>query len=136
MGIEETCQHNKNYLWQTYSQYITQQWKVESFPAKSKIRQYAQSQDVFQYSPRHSKQTKKEVKVKYPYWKIQFKLLSRVWFFVTQWTAACQAFWSITTSQSLLKLIFITLVILSNHFILCHPLLLPSIFPSIKVFSK
>ena len=87
-------------------------------------------------SPRHSKQTKKEVKVKYPYWKIQFKLLSRVWFFATQWTAACQAFRSITTSQSLLKLSFIKLVILSNHFILCHPLLLTSIFPSIKVFSK
>ena len=140
MGIEETCQHNKNYSWQTYSQYITQQWKVESFSAKSEIRQYAQSQDFFQYSiisPRHSKQTKKEVKVMYPYWKIQFKLLSHVWFFATQWTAACQASRSITTSQSLLKLIFIELVILYNHFILCHPLfLLPSIFPSIKVFLR
>ena len=85
--------------------------------------------------PRHSKQTKKEVK--YPYRKIQFKLHSHVWFFATRWTAACQASQSITTSQSLLKLIFIELVILSNHFILCHPLLLlPSIFPSNRVCSN
>ena len=63
--------------------------------------------------------------------------LSRVWLFVTPWTAARQVSLSITNSQSLLKLMFIELVMPSNHLILCHPLLpLPSIFPSIRVFSK
>ena len=63
--------------------------------------------------------------------------LSRVWLFVTPWTAACQASLSITNSQSLLKLMSIELVMPSNHPILCHPLfLLPSIFPSIRVFSN
>ena len=53
------------------------------------------------------------------------------------WTATCQAFLSITNSQSLLKLISIESVMPSNHLILCHPfLLLPSIFPSIRVFSN
>ena len=57
--------------------------------------------------------------------------------FATPWTAACQASLSITNSQSLLKLMFIESVIPSNHLILCRPLLLlPSIFPSIRVFSK
>ena len=65
------------------------------------------------------------------------QLLSRVWLFATPWTAACQAFLSITNSQSLLKLISIESVMLSNHLILCCPLLLlPSIFSSIKVFSN
>ena len=63
--------------------------------------------------------------------------LSRVRFFETLWTAACQASLSITNSQSLLKLMSITLVIPSSHLILCCPLLLlPSIFPSIGVFSS
>ena len=65
------------------------------------------------------------------------QLFSHVWLFATPWTAACQAFLSITKSQSLLKLMSIELVMLLNHFILYHPLLLlPSIFPSIRVFSK
>ena len=55
--------------------------------------------------------------------------------FVTPWTAACQSSLSLTVSQSLLKLMSIKSVMRSNHLILCHPLLLPSIFPSIKVFS-
>ena len=56
---------------------------------------------------------------------------------VTSWTAAHQASLSIANSQSLLKLISIELVMPSNHLILCHPLLLlPSIFPSIRVFSN
>ena len=56
---------------------------------------------------------------------------------VTPWTAAHQAFLSITNSQSLLKLLSIESVMPSNHLILCHPLLLPpSIFPSIGVFSN
>ena len=63
------------------------------------------------------------------------QLLSHVQFFATPWTAACQASLSITNSQSLLKLMSITLVIPSNHLILCCPLLLlPSVFPSIRVF--
>ena len=65
------------------------------------------------------------------------QLLICVWLFATPWTAACQASLSITNSQSLLKLMSIESVMQSNHFILCHPLLLlPSIFPSIRVFSN
>ena len=62
--------------------------------------------------------------------------LSRVQLFVTPWTAGCQAFLSISNSRSLLKLMSIESVMPSNHLILCHPLLLPSIFPSIRVFSN
>ena len=65
------------------------------------------------------------------------QLLSHVWLLVTPWTAAHQASLSITNSQSLLRLMSITLVMPSNHLILRHPLLLlPSIFPSIRVFSS
>ena len=65
------------------------------------------------------------------------QLLSHVPFFVTPWTAAHQASLSITNFQGLLKLLSIELVMPSNHLILCRPLLLlPSIFPSIRVFSK
>ena len=65
------------------------------------------------------------------------QLLSRVWLFATPRTAAFQASLSITNFWSLLKLISIKLVMPSNHLILCHPLLLlPSIFPSIRVFSS
>ena len=64
------------------------------------------------------------------------QLLSHVWLFVTPWTAASQASLSTTTSQSLLRLMSIESVIPSNHLILCHPLLLPSIFPIIRVFSN
>ena len=63
--------------------------------------------------------------------------LSCVRLFATPWTAAHQASLSITNSWSLLKLMSIELVMLSNYLILCHPLLLlPSIFPSIRVFSN
>ena len=63
--------------------------------------------------------------------------LSHARLFMTPWTAARQASLSITKSQSLLKLMSIGSVMLSNHLILCHPLLLPlSIFPSIKDFSN
>ena len=54
---------------------------------------------------------------------------------MTPLTAACQASLSSTISQSLLKLMSIKLVMPSNYLILCHPLLLPSVFPSIRVFS-
>ena len=62
--------------------------------------------------------------------------LSRVRLFATAWTATCQASLSITNSWSLLKLMSIASVMPSNNFILCHPLFLPSIFPSIRVFSN
>ena len=63
--------------------------------------------------------------------------LSHVWLLVTPWTAACQASLSITNSWSLPRLMSIESVMPSNHFILCcRLLLLPSIFPSIRVFSN
>ena len=65
------------------------------------------------------------------------QLLSHVWLFVIPWTVARQASLSITNSRSLLKLMSIELVMSSHHLILCCPLLLlPSIFPSIRVFSN
>ena len=66
-----------------------------------------------------------------------FQSLSWFWLLATPWTAAYQPSLSITDSQSLLKLISIELVMPSNHLILCRPLLLlPSFFPSIRVFSS
>ena len=63
--------------------------------------------------------------------------LSHVRLFVTPWTVAHQVFLSITNSRSLLKLMSIKSVMPSNHLILCHPLLLlPSIFPNMRVFSN
>ena len=63
--------------------------------------------------------------------------LSHEWLFATPWTAACQASLSITNSQSLFKLMAIEAMMPSNHLILCRPLLLlPSNFPSIRVFSN
>ena len=62
--------------------------------------------------------------------------LNCVWLFATPWTAARQASLSITNSWSLLKLMSIELVMPSNHLILCHSLLPPSIFSSIRVFSN
>ena len=68
---------------------------------------------------------------------IQVKSLYCDWLFATPWTAARQASLSITNSWSLLKLMSIKLVMASNHLFLCRPLLLlPSIFPSIRVFSN
>ena len=69
------------------------------------------------------------------YWFSSVQLLSRIWLFVTPWTAARQAFLSITSFWSLLKLVSIESVMPSTHLILCCPLfLLPSIFPSLRVF--
>ena len=70
-------------------------------------------------------------------WHFSVQLLSSVRLFVTPWTAARQASLSITNAWSLLKLMSIEAVMPSNHLILCRPLLrLPSIFPSIRVFSS
>ena len=63
--------------------------------------------------------------------------LSHLWLFATPWTAACQASLYITKAWSLTKLMSIESVVPPNHLILCRPLLLlPSIFPSIRVFSN
>ena len=68
---------------------------------------------------------------------IVVQLLSYARLFVTPWTAAHQAPLSSIISQSLLKIMSIELVMLSNHLIHCHSLLfLPSIFPSIRLFSN
>ena len=79
-----------------------------------------------------------------PWWEFQFlqnslkifvaPLFSHTCIFMTSWTAACQAYLSFTISQRLLKLMSIELVILSNHLVLCHSLLL-LLFPSIRDFS-
>ena len=75
--------------------------------------------------------------IKYCYLGTSVQALSRVQLFVTPWTAAHQASLSITKSRSLLKLMSIESVMPSNYLILCYPLLLlPSIFPSIRVFSN
>ena len=63
------------------------------------------------------------------------QLLSHVRLFASPWTAAHQASLSITNSRSVLKLMSIESVMPSSHLILCHPILLLSVFPSIKVFS-
>ena len=68
---------------------------------------------------------------------VAVQLLSHVQLFVAPWTAAHQASRSFTNSRSLLKLMSVESVMPSNHLILCGPLLLlPSIFPSIRVFSN
>ena len=67
---------------------------------------------------------------------VAVQALSRVRLFATPWTAARQASLSITNSWSLLKLVSIESVMPSSHLILCLPLLLPSVFPSIRVFSS
>ena len=67
---------------------------------------------------------------------ISVQSLSRVWLFATPWTEARQASLSITNSQSPPKQMSVESVMPSNHLIRCRPLLLPSIFPSIRVFSN
>ena len=68
---------------------------------------------------------------------VVFQSLCRVWFFAIPWTAARQASLSFTISWSLLILMSIESMMPSNHLIFCHPLLLlPLIFPSIRVFSE
>ena len=96
----------------------------------------SQHQGLFQWvTSSHQVAKVLEFLMKHQFSSVQ--LLSRVQLFVTPWTAACQGTMSITNSQSLLKLMSIKLVMPFNHLILCHPLfLLPSIFPSIRVFSS
>ena len=82
----------------------------------------------------YAKKKNQEDAILYKYkLKGKWKPLSCVWLFATTWTIACQASLSITNSWSLLNLMSIESVMQSNHFILCHPLLLlPSIFSIIK----
>ena len=73
----------------------------------------------------------------YPYIVVAVQSLSRVRLFETTWTAACQTSRTITNSQNWLRLMPTESVMPSNHLILCCPLLLlPSIFPSIRIFSN
>ena len=75
--------------------------------------------------------------LEFPFMTSSVQSLSRVRLFATPWTAACQASLSITNSQTLLKLMAIEWVMPSNYLIHCRPLLLlPSVFPSIRVFSN
>ena len=67
---------------------------------------------------------------------IVFQSFSCAQLFATPWTAAHQASRPFTISWSLLKVMSIELVMPSNHLVLCHPLLLPSIFPSMRVLSN
>jgi len=62
--------------------------------------------------------------------------LNQVWLYAILWNVACQASLSFTTPQSLLRFMSIDSVMPSNHLILCYPLLLPLVFPSIKIFSS
>ena len=88
------------------------------------------------YSPRGRKKLDTTEKLSFFLFISSVQLLSLVRLFATPWTAECQASLSLTNSQSLLKLTSIRLVMPSNHLILCCPLLLASIFPSIRVFSN
>ena len=84
--------------------------------------------DPVSSTPRFFLERNKRLVVQSPSW---------VWLFATSWTTACQASLSFIISQNLFKLMFMKLMMPSNHHILCHPLLFPpSIFRSIKVFSN
>ena len=91
---------------------------------------------IWPTSPSHTQQEKKSgLQMIRRFSSVQ--LHSRVWLFATPWIAAHQASLSISNSRSLVKLKSIELVMPSSHLILCRPLLLlPSIFPSIRVFSS
>ena len=88
--------------------------------------------------PRNSAHERREFHLGYTFLAVGcFQPLSRVWLFVTPWTTAHQASLSFSNSWRLLTLMSIELVMPSNHLILCRPLLLlPSVFPSIRVFSS
>ena len=99
------------------------------FQSSSVQKNFVQCQNFFFFFAQHNKVAHKLLRF------ISVQPLSCVWLFVTPWTAAHQASLSLTNSRSLLKLISIKSVMPSNHFIICSPLLLPSIFPSNRVFS-
>ena len=94
-------------------------------------------QPVFSWSDVKSKCYKMTIDIFYFYQFSSVQSLSHVWLFAIPWIAAHQASLSTTNTRSLLRLMSIELVMKSNHLILSHPLLLlPSIFPSIRVLSN
>ena len=93
-----------------------------------------QSKDVFDYTINSSNYILVKKEARFLFDSVQS--LCRVQHFATPRTAAHQTSLSITNSRRLLKLMSIELVMPSNHLILCQPLLLPSIFPSIRAFSN
>ena len=98
----------------------------------------AEHGQLFRASLSHSLSLIKSLPCKPQSWQVyQFSSVAQSRLFATPWTAACQASLSITNSQSLLKLMSVESVMPSNHLILCCPLLLlSSVFPSNRVFSK
>ena len=80
--------------------------------------------------------TSRKGKIVTPLVLVVVQSLSHIWLFVTPWTAAHQASLSFTISQNLLKLISFESMMPSNNLILCRPLILTSVFPSIRVFSN
>jgi len=98
------------------------------------IHTYIQIYIIAQFYTRHKMLAwTRETKITSIFYSNQF---SHARLFVTPWNEACQSSLTITNSRSLFRLMFIELVMPSNHLFLCHPLLLPlSIFPSIRVFS-
>ena len=118
----------------SFKEQVLKEW-VQSYKGPSL---FLSSNKLFQ---RHSHSLKRCLKKQvHISWVRKFssvESLSRVWLFSTPWTATRQASLSVTNSWSLPKLLSIESVMPSNHLILCHPiLLLPSIFPSIRVFSS
>ena len=115
------------------------QWCIQLslplFPPPPPALIVSQHQGLLWVSSSHRMANVLELHLESYQWISSVQSLSRVWLFVTPWTAAHQASLSITNSWSLLKLMSVELVMPSNHLILCHPLLLLlSIFPSIGVF--
>ena len=121
-------------LWTCYTQYASKFGKLSSGHGTEKGQFSFQSQR--KAMPKNAQTTAQLHSSHTLASSVQFSC-SVIWLFVTPWTAAHQASLSITNSWSLLKLMSIESVMPSNHLILCHPLLLlPSIFPSNRVFSN
>ena len=104
-------------------------WKTQQWPQNWKM-------SVFISTPRKAMPKDAQITRNFTHLR-SVQSLSRVLFFATPWTTACQASLSITNFWSPPKPMCIESVMPSNHLILCHPLLLlPSIFPSIRIFSN
>ena len=118
---------------------IGRTWKTRGFPGGSDAKEFAHNaEDPGSFlGSRRSPEGRHGNPLQYSCLDSSVQLLSRVRLFATLWTTECQASLSITNSWSLPKLMSIELVMPSNHLILyCPLLLLPSIFPSIRVFSN
>ena len=112
-------------------------WRRECYPLQCSCLENSMDRGAWwKYSPWGRNKSDMTERLTYFFLIVVVQLLSCVWLSVTPWTAARQASLSFSISQSLLKLMSIESVMPSNHLVLCHPLLLlPSIFPSIGVFS-